>query len=33
MGLPIRGIGNPREGYCESINGKLRDEFLNVELF
>lgn len=26
--------GSPREnGYCESFNGKLRDEFLNGEIF
>jgi putative transposase len=28
------GPGAPREsGYCESINSKLRDEFLNGEIF
>jgi len=34
-GCPWGGIGwSPWEnGYCESFNGKLRDEFLNGEIF
>jgi hypothetical protein len=27
------GPGSPGKGYCESFNGKLRDEFLNGEIF
>jgi transposase InsO family protein len=28
------GLGSPWEnGYCESFNSKLRDEFLNGEIF
>jgi transposase InsO family protein len=31
---PVHRTGSPREnGYCESFNGKLRDELLNGEIF
>ena len=29
----IRWIDSPVSGYCESFNGKLRDELLNGEIF
>ncbi len=32
--VPVRSPGSPWEnGYCESFNGKLRDECLNGEIF